>query len=159
MPSVIPCSLSSIISRIHSCLFSHWRRTVSSKFFNTQASSFPMRNLCSLVTLAVFSLVFAATDTAYCQAFIFLGLAESRILPAAPAVTVPGHLSSHSALPSFGIFATLALWRLSASIRFLFQALGSCRTSEAPWSSAMPPSLERGQVKTTTTSRSNELKL
>ena len=27
---------------------------------------FPLRNLCSLVTLAVFSLVFAATDTAYC---------------------------------------------------------------------------------------------
>ena len=29
-------------------------------------SRFPPRNLCSLVTLAVFSLVYAATDTAYC---------------------------------------------------------------------------------------------
>ena len=31
-PSAIPCSL----SRIHSSLFSGWRRTVSSKFFDTQ---------------------------------------------------------------------------------------------------------------------------
>ena len=46
--------VSPLISRIHSCLFSDWRRTVSSK------------NLCSVVTLAVCSLVYAATDTAYC---------------------------------------------------------------------------------------------
>ena len=38
-PSAIPCSLSSLISRIHSCLFSDWRRTVSSKFFDTQIPS------------------------------------------------------------------------------------------------------------------------
>ena len=30
-PSAIPCSLSPLISRIHSCLFSDWRHTVSSK--------------------------------------------------------------------------------------------------------------------------------
>ena len=34
--SAIPCSLSPLISRIHSCLFSDWRRTVSSKFFDKQ---------------------------------------------------------------------------------------------------------------------------
>ena len=38
-PSAIPCSLSSRISRIHSCLFSDWRRTVSSRFINTQVPS------------------------------------------------------------------------------------------------------------------------
>ena len=38
-PSAIPCSLSSLISCIHSCLFWDWRRTVSSKFFNTQVPS------------------------------------------------------------------------------------------------------------------------
>ena len=38
-PSAIPCSLSPLISRIHSCLFSDWRRTVSSKFFDTQVPS------------------------------------------------------------------------------------------------------------------------
>ena len=36
VPSIIPCSLSPLISRIHPCLFSDWRRTVSSKFFDTQ---------------------------------------------------------------------------------------------------------------------------
>ena len=49
---------------------------------------FPLRNLCPLVTLDLFSLVFAATDTAFCQV-ISQGLAESRILPAAPADTRP----------------------------------------------------------------------
>ena len=39
VPSAIPCSLSPLISRIHSCLFSDWRRTVFSKFFDTQVSS------------------------------------------------------------------------------------------------------------------------
>ena len=33
VPSAITCSLSPLI---HSCLFSDWRRTVSSKFFNSQ---------------------------------------------------------------------------------------------------------------------------
>ena len=37
--SAIPCSLSSLISRIHSCLFSDWRRTVSSKFFGKEVPS------------------------------------------------------------------------------------------------------------------------
>ena len=35
-PSAIPCSLSPLISRFHSRLISDWRRTVSSKFFDTQ---------------------------------------------------------------------------------------------------------------------------
>ena len=35
-PSAIPSSLSPLISLIHSSLFSDWRRTVSSKFFDTQ---------------------------------------------------------------------------------------------------------------------------
>ena len=35
VPSATPCSLSPLISRIHSRLFSDWRRTVSSKYFDT----------------------------------------------------------------------------------------------------------------------------
>ena len=35
-PSANPCSFSPLISRIYSYLFSDWRRTVSSKFFDTQ---------------------------------------------------------------------------------------------------------------------------
>ena len=38
-PSTIPCSLSPLTSRIHSRLISDWRRTVSSKFFDTQVPS------------------------------------------------------------------------------------------------------------------------
>ena len=45
---------------------------------------FSLRNLCSLVMLAVSSLVFTAMDTAFFRFFISLGLAESRIIPAAP---------------------------------------------------------------------------
>ena len=40
-----PCSLSPPISRIHSCLFSDWRHTVSSKFFDTQAPSISIEEL------------------------------------------------------------------------------------------------------------------
>ena len=63
--SPIPCSLSPLTSRIHSRLFSDWRRTVSSKYFENKFPRFPLRNLCSLAMLAVPSLVFAATDTAF----------------------------------------------------------------------------------------------
>ena len=44
-PSAIPCSVSSLISRIHSGLFSDWRRTVSSKFFDTQVPSISTEEL------------------------------------------------------------------------------------------------------------------
>ena len=45
LPSAIPCSLSPPISRIHSCFFSDWRRTVSSKFFVTQVPSISTEDL------------------------------------------------------------------------------------------------------------------
>ena len=56
-PSAIPCSLSPLISRIHSCpisggVLSH-RNSLTRRF-----PRFPMRNLCSFV--------YAATDTVYC---------------------------------------------------------------------------------------------
>ena len=44
-PSAIPCGLSPLISRIHSCLFSDWRRSVSSKFFDTQVLSISTEKL------------------------------------------------------------------------------------------------------------------
>ena len=64
--SAIHCSLSPLISRKYPCLFwtggvlSH-RNSLTHRF-----PRFPTRNLCSLVTLAVFSLVYAAMDTAIC---------------------------------------------------------------------------------------------
>ena len=44
-PSVIFCSLSPLISRIHSSLFSDWRCTFSSKFFDTQVPSISTKEL------------------------------------------------------------------------------------------------------------------
>ena len=44
-PSAIPCSLSPLTSRIHSSLISDWRRTVSSKFFDTQVPSISTEEL------------------------------------------------------------------------------------------------------------------
>ena len=44
-PSAIPCSLSPLVSRIHSCLISDWRHTVSSKFFDTQVPSISTKEL------------------------------------------------------------------------------------------------------------------
>ena len=45
VPSAIPCSLSPLISCIHSSLFSNWRHTVSSQFFNTQVPSISTKGL------------------------------------------------------------------------------------------------------------------
>ena len=44
-PFAIPCSLSPLISHIHSCIFSDWRHTVSSKFLDTQVSSISTKEL------------------------------------------------------------------------------------------------------------------
>ena len=52
-------------------------------FLTHRFPQFSPRNLCFLVTLAVFSLVYAATDTAYFYVLISLELEELRILPAA----------------------------------------------------------------------------
>ena len=41
----MPCSFSPLISRIHSRLFSDWRRTVSSKYFDTQVPSISTEEL------------------------------------------------------------------------------------------------------------------
>ena len=45
MPSATPCSLSPLISRIHSCLSSDWRRTVYSKYFDTPVPSISTEEL------------------------------------------------------------------------------------------------------------------
>ena len=45
LPSAIPCSLSSLIYRIHSRLFSDWRHIVSSKYFDTQVPSISTEEL------------------------------------------------------------------------------------------------------------------
>ena len=65
-PSAIPCSLSPFISRIHSRFFRTGSVLSHRNCLTHRFPRFLLKNLCSLVTLAVFSLVYTATDTAFC---------------------------------------------------------------------------------------------
>ena len=150
-PSAIPCSLSPLISRIHSSLFSGWRRIVSSKFFDTQvpwlSTEEPVlprhlrcvlsRLRCNGRSLLLSSYLFriGRIDSLFCSAY-------------GPSSQDTSHLILHCPATDS---ASLALWRLSVSLRPLVQTLESCLASGAPWSSAMPPSLGRCRVTTTTT--------
>ena len=75
--SAIPCSLS-FISRIHSSLFSDWRHTVHLNSSTHRFPRLPPRNLCSLSSTPQRTQLYVK---------LFLGLAESRILSAAPVDT------------------------------------------------------------------------
>ena len=126
VPSAISCSLSPLISRIHSCLFSDRRRTVSSKFFDTQVPSTSIEELvlprhasCALSRLR-------CNGHSLLLSFISLGLAESRILLAALLDTRPKTPFISFCTVQQPLFMTLALWQLSVSLRPLVQALGSC---------------------------------
>ena len=113
---------------------------------------FPPRNLCSLVMLVVFSLSSSMQRTQPFVKLLSLWDWQNRESFMQRLWTlVPGHLSSHSALSSYGLFAPLSLWRLSVSVLPLALTLGDCPVSGAPWSSAMPPSLGRDRVTITTT--------
>ena len=54
--------------------FLHWRRTASTRQFDTQVTQHPLKNSSFLVMLAVSSLVFAATGIAIVWTFIFFVL-------------------------------------------------------------------------------------
>ena len=89
------CSLQSpvvclLLSLVFTFVFSRTEGVLSHVNSSTHRfPRFPPKNLCFLVMLAVSSLVFAATDIPSCRDLISLGLAKSRILPAAPADTRP----------------------------------------------------------------------
>ena len=131
-PSAIPCSLSPLISRIHSRLISDWRRTVSSKFFDTQVPSISTEELvlprharCVLSRLRCngHSLLLGSY---LCR----IGRTENLSCSAC------GHSSedtSHLILhcPTTDTLRR-SLWRLSISLRPLVQTLGSCPASGAP---------------------------
>ena len=86
MPSAISCSLSPRISRIHSCLFSDWRRTVSSKYFDTQVPSISTEEL---VLPRHARRVLSRLRCNGHSLLTSLGLAKLRILRAAPVDTRP----------------------------------------------------------------------
>ena len=126
------------------CVLSH-RNSLTHRF-----PRFPPRNLCSLVTLAMFFLVYAATDTAFWLSSYLsrIGRIEN------PSCSACGHSSQGISYLILHCPTTDSLRRSlfgdSVSLRSLVQALDSCPASGAPWSSAMPPSLGRGRVTATT---------
>ena len=154
-PSAIPCSLSSLISRIHSCLFSNWRRTVSSKFFDTQVPSISTEELVLPRHDRYVLSRLCCNGHSLLLSLISLGLAELRILHAAPADIRPRTPLILFCTVQLRTLCAAFFWRFFVSLRPLVQTLGIWPASGASWSSAMPPSLGRGRVTTTaTTSKS-----
>ena len=101
--SAICCSVYTRTSPIHSSL-SHIGGVL--RHINFLTHRFPRFPLTIL-----YSLVSAATNI---TCFTLISL-ELRILHALPVVIRSSNLSSHSALPSYGLFAPLVLWRLSTT--------------------------------------------
>ena len=151
VPSAFPCSLSPLIFRIHSCLFSDWRRTVLSKFLRHTGSLDFHRRICasSSRSLCVISSTLQRTQPTVKLLSLQNWQNRESFLQRLRTL-LPGHLSSHSALSNYGLSGSLALLRLSVFLRPMVQALGSCTAFGAPWRSAMPPSLGRGRETTTT---------
>ena len=145
-PSAVPCSLSPLISRIHSCLFSDWRCSVSSKYFDTQVPSISTEDLvlpryarCVLSRLRCngHSLLLGSylsgigrTDNPSCSACGHSSQEMSHLILHCPATDSLRR----------SLLATLCLSTTSGPDP------GSWPASGAPWSSAMPPSLGRGRV-------------
>ena len=147
-PSAIPSSLPPLISLIHSRFISDWRRTVSSKFFDTQVPSISTEELelprhaccvhsrlrCNGHSLLLDSYLsrIGRIENPSCSACLHSSQDVSHVILLCPATD--------------SLLTPLTLWRLSVSLRPLVQTLGSCQASGALWSSAMPPSLGRGRV-------------
>ena len=109
MPSLIPCSLSSYLSY---SLFSDWRRTVSSKFFDTQVPSI------STVELQLHRHARWVLFRLRCNehSLLLSSYLSSIGRIKNPFCSVCGHSSqdtSHSALSSYGLFGPLSLATLS----------------------------------------------
>ena len=158
--SAIPCGLSPLMSRIHSSLFSDWRHNVSSKFFDTQAPSISTEELVlPRHARCVLSRLRCNGHGLLLSSYLYrIGRIKN------PLCSACGHSSQNTShlilncLCSYGLFAPLALWHLSVSVRPLVQAQESYPASGVPWSSAMPPSVKRGRIiTTTTTSRTNKI--
>ena len=146
-PSAIPCSLSPFISRVHSCYFSDWRRTVSSKFFDTQVPSI------STGKLVLSRHARCVLSRLRCNGYsLLLGSYLSRIGRIKnPSCSACGHSSQDTSDLILHCPATDSLRRSLfgdslVSLRPLVQNLGSCPASGAPWSPAKPPFLGRGWV-------------
>ena len=130
MPSAIPCSLSLLISCIP-LLFSRTEGVLS--YLNSSTYTFPrfpLRNLCSLVKLAVLSQS-SLQRTQSTDMLLSPGLAESKIFLAALTDTCQD--TSPLILPSPATDSLRrSLFGNSLSLQTLVQALGSFPASGAP---------------------------
>ena len=132
-PSAIPCSLSPLISRIHSLHISDWRRTVSFQFFDAQVFSISTEKLvlprharCVLSRL-------------HCNRYsLFLSSYLSRIGRIEnPSCSACGHSSQDTSHLILHCLATDSLRRsLFGDFLFLYdlwsRPWGSCLASGAP---------------------------
>ena len=150
-------SLSPLISRIHSYLFSDWRRTVSPKFCDTQVFSiFTEEVMLPRHARYALSRLYSNGHSLLLNSYLSRidRIENSSCSACGYSFQDTSHLILHCPATD-----SLRHSLFGDSIRFLFQALGSCPVYGTPKSSTMPPSLGRGQVETTTTSRPVELKL
>ena len=146
--SEISCSLSPLISRIHSSLFLDWRRTVSSKFFDT------LIPLISTEELVLPRHPHRVLSRLHCNGHsLLLSSCLSRIGRIEnPSCSACGHSSQEISYLIFTVqLRTLCAAHFLATIssQLLVHALGSCSVSGDPWSSTMSPSLGRGRIATT----------
>ena len=139
-PSAIPCSLSPVISRIYSCLFSDrcvlsHRSILTHRFASifTDELVLPCHARCVLSRLR-------------CNGHSLLGSYLSRIgIIENPSCSACGHSPQDTSQLVLHCPATDSL-RRSLFGDSLVQTLWSCPASGAPWSSAMTLSLGRGRV-------------
>ena len=136
--SIIPCSFSPFSSRIHSCLFSDWRRTVSSKFFDKQIPSISTEELVlPRHARCVFSRLCCNGNSLLLNSYLSrIGRMEN------PSCSACGHSSQDTSHPILHCPATnslrFSLFGDSVTLRPLVQALESCPASGAPWFSPCP---------------------
>ena len=127
----IPCSLSPFSTRVHSSLLLDSKRTVASKFFDTQLPLLFSENVV-LPRHARYDLSRLGCN----EHRLLLNSHLSRIDKIKnPSQSACGHLtqfSCHSALSTNKLFVSFALWRLFLSLRRLVQILESCPVLEAP---------------------------
>ena len=118
MSSAIACTLSPLISRIYSYLFSDWRHTASSKFFDTEVSlvspeevALPRHARC------VLSRVRRNGHSVLLSSYLTrIGRIEN------PFCSANGHPSQDTSYfilhcPAMDSFALLAFWRFFVSLR------------------------------------------
>ena len=143
VPSAIPSGLSPLISRILVLSFLGWRRTVSSKFFDTQVYTISIEELVlPRPARCVFSRLRCNGHSLLLSSYLSkIGRIEN------PSCSDCVHSSKDTSHLILFCPATNSL-RRSRFVDSLVQALESSLAPGASWSSAMPASLGRGQVTT-----------